>query len=94
MSGGSYRYLCYADSSDINNRREELTQMRDRLTELGFKDAAKETESVLLMLDSFEVRLSTRLERMSDVWKAIEWLDSGDSDFIGVECAIDKYRES
>jgi len=93
MSGGSYNYLCYKEGIDIFERREELKSMRDRLVELGYLDAAKETESVLLVMDSFEVRLQARLERMRDVWQAVEWWDNGDSGRDDVENAIEKYRE-
>lgn len=93
MSGGSYNYLCYKDGIDIFERREELKSMRDRLVELGYLDAAKETESILLIMDSFEVRLQARLDRIRDVWQAVEWCDSGDSGREGVENAIEKYRE-
>ncbi len=92
MSGGSYNYLCYKDSDNINEAREEINQMRDRLTGLGFLDVAKETESVLLMLDSFEVRLQARLDRLNSVWRAVEWMDSGDSGKDSVEKAVNKYR--
>lgn len=93
MSGGSYNYLCYKESYDIHERKEELNQMRDRLIELGFTDAAGETESVLLMLQSFEVRLQTRIDRLKDVWRSVEWMDSGDSGLDGVQYSVEKYRE-
>ncbi len=93
MSGGSYNYLCYKDSYEIHERRQELNEMRDRLTELGYLDAAKETESVILMLDAFEVRLQARIDRLKDVWKAVEWCDSGDSGESHIKNEIDKYRE-
>ena len=93
MSGGSYNYLCYKESYDIHERIDELNQMRDRLIELGFTDAAGETESVLLMLRSFEVRLQTRINRLKDIWRAVEWMDSGDSGLDSVKKTIDKYRE-
>ena len=93
MSGGSFNYLCYKDGIDIFERREELKSMRDRLIELGYLDAAKETESILLVMDSFEVRLQARLDRIRDVWQTVEWCDSGDSEKEDVEKAIEKYRE-
>ena len=93
MSGGSYNYLCYKDSYEIHNYRQELNEMRDRLTELGYLDAAKETESVTLMLDAFEVRLQARIDRLKDVWKAVEWCDSGDSGKDSVKIEVEKYRE-
>jgi hypothetical protein len=93
MSGGSYNYLCYKESYDIHERKEELNEMRDRLIELGFADVAGETESVLLMLKSFEVRLQTRIDRLKGVWRAVEWMDSGDSGIEYVEDSVNKYRE-
>lgn len=93
MSGGSYNYLCYKESYDIHERKEELEQMRDRLIELGFTDVAGETESILLMLKSFEVRLQTIIDRLKDVWRSVEWMDSGDSGIDYVEDEVQKYRE-
>lgn len=93
MSGGSYNYLCYKDSGNINEGRQDAHEMRDRLTELGYLDAAKETESVILMLDAFEVRLQARIDRLNEVWRAVEWCDSGDSGEDGVKKAVEKYRE-
>jgi hypothetical protein len=93
MSGGKYNYLCYKEHYDIHEAKEELKQMRDRLVELGFTDAAGETESVLLMLQSFEVRLQTRIDRLRDVWSSVEWMDSGDSGIEEIKDAVEKYRE-
>lgn len=94
MSGGSYNYLCYKEAYDIHERIEELHEMRDRLIELGFTDAAGETESVILMLKGFEVRLQARINRLKHVWKAVEWMDSGDSGIDYVNDEVEKYRES
>lgn len=93
MSGGSYNYLCYKEHYDIHEGKEELKKMRDRLVELGFTDAAGETESVLLMLQSFELRLQTRIDRLRDVWYSVEWMDSGDSGIEQVKDEVEKYRE-
>ena len=92
MSGGSYNYLCYKDSDDIWGAIKDLKSMRERLTELGFLDAATETESVMLMLDSFTVRLEARIDRLNEVWRSVEWMDSGDSGIESVEKAIEQYR--
>lgn len=94
MSGGSYDYLCYKDAFELESHREELNRMRDRLVELGHLDAAKETESIILTLDSFKVRMEARLSRLKDVWRAVEWLDSGDYRKEQVAEAVKKYQES
>ena len=92
MSGGSYNYLCHKDANDIHEHRQELNAMRDRLIELGHLDAAKETESVLLMLDDFYVRLQARIERLNPIWRAVEWCDSCDWGKEDVIEAVEKYR--
>lgn len=93
MSGGSYNYLCYKGSHDIHEHRQEINEMRDRLISLGHLDAAKETESILLMLDAFDVRLQARIDRLNGVWRSVEWCDSGDSGEEGVLEAVEKYRD-
>ena len=94
MSGGSYEYLCYADTlEDILQKVHQLIPMADRLTELGYSDAAKETEEVDLLLRQFNRRISARIDRLKGVWKAVEWLDSCDSGQDYVDDQILRYRQ-
>ncbi len=94
MSGGSYNYLCYAqDLEDLQSHRHELEAMATRLAGLGYaQDAARETEELLLLLQQWEVRAAARLQRLTAVWKAVEWWDSCDSGEDGVQAALAKYR--
>ena len=93
MSGGSYNYLCYADDLErLLGKQNELERMSERLIELGYKDAAKETYQLLLKIQSFEVQAETIQKRLEGVWKAVEWMDSLDSGPDDVDAAIDKYR--
>ncbi|NEB42247.1 hypothetical protein [Streptomyces sp. SID14515] len=94
MSGGSYNYLCYSgDLEDINSRRYDLEQMAARLAGLGYaQDAARETEELLLLLRQWEVRAATRIQRLTTVWKAVEWWDSSDWSEDRVREALAKYR--
>lgn len=94
MSGGSYNYLCYKDSNEIHNSRSDIESMRDRLIQLGHLDAAKETESILLTLDAFYVKMQARIDRLNEVWHAVEWYDSGDYGATSVDEAIEKYRNN
>ncbi len=93
MSGGSYNYLCYKEINDLIYDKSDLRNMVDRLIELGYKDVAKETESLILTIDSFEVRASARIDRLKDVWHSVEWYDSGDSGKESIEKSVNEYRE-
>jgi hypothetical protein len=96
MSGGSYDYLYTVtrdDLGDIDSRRGTLREMADRLAGLGYaQDAAAETEELLLLLRQWEVRARVRIERLAEVWHAVEWWDSSDSGEDGVRQALAAYR--
>jgi hypothetical protein len=94
VSGGSYNYLCWVtDLHDLTQRQSDLGDMVDRLASLGYaQDAARETEELLVMLRQWEVRAGVRLDRLGDVWKAVEWLDSHDWSEDAVKEALAKYR--
>lgn len=93
MSGGSYDYLFVRDADEIFSRSEELRKMADRLAALGYaQDAAQETEDLICIMRQYEVRANTRIRRLSGVWKAVEWWDSGDSGEDGLIKALADYR--
>lgn len=95
MSGGSYNYLCYKDAHEILSweGESELKRMADRLSELGYADdAAQETYSLLLQIRQSRNYTSSVIDRMSDVWRAVEWNDSGDSNEDSIREALEKYR--
>jgi len=92
MCGGSYEYLCYKDPDDLIHRIDLIDNMKNRLIELGYLDAAKETESIKLIINQFTVNMGARLDRLSEIWRAVEWMDSGDSGIERVEEEIKKYR--
>lgn len=73
MSGGSYDYLCW-NTDDLGRRRGHVHAMGERLEELGYPAAARATRDVLYLLDGAE----RAARALSDVWHAVEWLDSGD----------------
>jgi hypothetical protein len=94
MSGGSFDYLCYAhDVRDLTEKGEALERMRDSLAGLGYaKDAAMETEVLIRLLRQTEVRVETAINRLSEVWRAMEWWQSYDSSEDGLKQALAKYR--
>ncbi len=93
MSGGSYNYLCYKDADTIFNETHELSNMVDRLAGLGYaEDAANEAMELLLTIRQSSVRIQVILDRLSGVFKAVEWWDSCDSGEKEVIEALKKYR--
>jgi hypothetical protein len=94
MSGGSYDYLYAKDADELFNYQRQLNDMIDRLAGLGYaKDAAAETDELLLILRQTLVRVETRMQRLRDVWRAVEMWDSCDGGEDAVKEALSKYRE-
>lgn len=93
MSGGSYNYLCYASADELINKTADLQDIADRLAGLGYaKDAALETQSLLLIIRQYENRIEAMKNRLDGVWKAIEWWDSADTNEDSFKEALEKYR--
>lgn len=94
MSGGSFNYLCHTwDLGDIVEKRGDLEEMSQALAALGYaQDAARETEELLVILRQWEVQASVRLERLREVWKAVEWWRSCDYSEDQVREALTAYR--
>lgn len=93
MSGGSYNYLCYAESDTLLHNTETIKEMSDRLAGLGYaSDAAAETEDLLLLIRQALNRIEARRKRLEGVWKAIEWWDSADWGEDQVKKALEEYR--
>lgn len=78
MSGGSYNYLCWKDVPELFNSLEELELIRDRLIELKAEDAGAATQELVVKIKQFKTELASAKNRMEDIWKAVEWLDSCD----------------
>lgn len=94
MSGGSYNYLCDVwDLDKLLQQEYSLEKMAARLAGLGWaRDAARETEELLVMLRQWQVSADVRVERLREVWKAVEWWDSCDWSEEQVREALAKYR--
>lgn len=94
MSGGSYNYL-YAHTGGLEAQRGDIRAMRDRLQELeeqgvpGAARAARETRMVLNHLKLAE----EHAQALSEVWRAVEWRDSGDYGDDQVNEALAEYLE-
>lgn len=94
MSGGSYNYLCRKSIDEILvGGRADLQEMADRLAKLGYADdAARETQNLMQDIRAFLNRTESAAERLSEVWKNVEWWDSGDRSEDAVKHALASYR--
>ncbi|MFJ9633819.1 hypothetical protein ACIRU8_39605 [Streptomyces sp. NPDC101175] len=94
MSGGSYGYLFAAkDLEDLHAQRFNLEEMANRLAGLGYaQDAARETEELLVLFRQWETRAAVRIQRLADIWHAVEWWDFNDSSEDQVRDALATYR--
>lgn len=87
MSGGSYNYLFHADSSDIGNKTEDLTDMINRLKQLGFEHVSKDSQ---IILDTVKT-LDDMIDKIRNVWQSVEYCDSGDWGVEEIKDEVDKY---
>ena len=79
MSGGSFDYLCEVTSlKELLENKDGITGTAAALRERGHKAAATETEALLPELAAIEDYVLARVERLRGVWKAAEWVASGD----------------
>lgn len=96
MSGGSYDYLCFKDAPELceGHHQANIEAMSQRLAGLGYaEDAARETEELLLIIRQSMIRIQVRAQRLSELWRAVEWWDSGDSGEDGLKESLVRYRE-
>jgi hypothetical protein len=94
VSGGSFNYLCHTwDLDDLVGKQMDLEAMAQALAALGYaKDAARETEELLVLLRQWEVQATVRVERLREVWKAMEWWQSCDYSEDTFKEALAEYR--
>lgn len=93
MSGGSYDYLCYKDPDQLMSCTDQLQSISDRLAGLGYApDAAAEVQELLLTIRQYDNRISSMMNRLTDVMRSVEWWDSGDCGEDAVKKSLEKYR--
>lgn len=91
MSGGSFDYACFhAGDSDVFQYFEQFKAMERWLRENQRHDAADEVHAFILEVETAKRRLAKHGQRISDLLRAVEWTDSGDTSIEAVDIA---YRE-
>jgi hypothetical protein len=93
VSGGSYNYLCYQLDARGHLDIGDLKSMRDRLAQLAPDAAAtRATAELYEMLNRVVNDEDTTHGGLTDVWRAVEWCDSGDSTEDRVREALAEYE--
>jgi len=93
MSGGSYNYLYCAEADTIINRISDIEAMRDALVRYDAKDFAVLTQDLLLVLKQQQDLRESYLNKLSAVWRAVEYKDSMDIGIEELQAAFKKARE-
>ena len=93
MSGGSYDYLFTEELEQMRWKDEIFKKMVNRLLELGYDDAARNTIEFQQMVKRYFLTMEVARDKLAPVWKAVEWADSGDTGMEPVGNAIAEYRE-
>lgn len=91
MSGGNYNFLYRQIAWNNNLDLNDLMVVRDRLRELAPDSLATKATDHL-----YETLTAAGIEgdgTLTEVWRAVEWLDSGDYGVEQVEEAVHAYDE-
>lgn len=79
MSGGSFDYLCFAETDALPQRLAQVEEMADALAAYPDGEAASlDTHELVAIIRTAERRIEARRRRLADVWKAVEWHHSHD----------------
>lgn len=92
MSGGSYNYLCYESFPEIMERTEDMETIAYRLIKLGAKDIAEDIRDLINYCKDAKQTIMDACERLHEVFRAVEWFDSGDIGEDDMQKEIKRYR--
>jgi hypothetical protein len=79
MSGGSYNYLCFKEVDQLRYQDVDIENMARRLDALGFSDLAQATRQLFQDITKAFEELEKKVEPYRDIWRVVEWADSGDT---------------
>lgn len=95
MSGGSLNYL-YNKSTmgEIAEYVNDIEQVEEEMLKRGYKDIAMDTRRLIEYIRSAENRIECLTEKLSPVFKAVEWYYRSDSDEKHIDEVVEKYRKA
>ena len=100
MSGGAYttnnhRPVYYASIEDFVADPDALDLLVQDLAAIGYaNDAAALTDELLIMVRQFTIRANIRLEKLSSIWRALDYWKCQDDGEDGFKANLDEWRKS
>ena len=94
MSGGSFNYLCYAETHELleHYRISDMEVMEQKLIAMGYVDIARDVRRLIEYCKSAENRISVLFEQLEGVFHDIEWNRSGDIGDENLIKTLERYR--
>jgi hypothetical protein len=93
MSGGSFNYLCYTETTDLFHKIDDMEDMEQFLIKKGYTDIAKDVRRLIEYCKTAEIRISVLFEQLEKVFHDIEWQTSGDIGDDSLTNTLEQYRK-
>lgn len=97
MSGGAYNYIYQRDVMDLLERKEELYDIIKSLNQHGYDDIAEDTKELFYKIGDIKNKIQEverYREALENVFKAVEWYESGDYSKDTMIEILEGYRKS
>lgn len=92
MSNYDGLYVWSDDFEELVTRLRQIEAMAEGLEGLGFRDAARLTERVAVIIRNAERQVTEQARTFAALWRAIEKYDNGDTGLLAVVEAIHEWR--
>ncbi|WP_459546126.1 hypothetical protein [Nocardia sp. X0981] len=92
MSDANHPHLSARRPGDLVDSHDELTAVRDRLSELGAADVATEVDEIITAITTYRDTVQRQLDKLDEVLRALDALAGGDGDEAAVHEAVTRYR--
>lgn len=94
MSGGSLNYLyCKDEVDELLNEIPDMEYVEKYLIEEGYKDISMDVRRLIEYILTATNKNKCLSSQLSQVFKAVEWYESGDYSKETLIKVLDKYRE-
>lgn len=97
MSGGAYYYVYCRDVIDLLERRGELYEIIKSLNRYDYEDIAKDTQEFIHRIENIKTQIQEAekyRKTLKNVFKAVEWYESGDYSKDTMIEILEGYRKS